>query len=1015
MGDCLSVPARILLVVLLGMLTCQAAPAQSIPGLKTDDDAPQFDGRSFGGVDLPAQPQRADVLFASVRTFAWSEGSTRRLLMQNQVQVRIGTYEFSADRALVWIEPVQLDGRPLEQIAVWFENVQDPGADSRIAQTAPQLLVTAIAEGEIVLRSDRFIARRPTDPFITEGEGRFARFLTQQAASDPVRKELIYRDQLAFERRPIIRSSGVGVVDNENLAAARPNVPIFPDTALVSFYGPDRTFVTGEEENALVITGGVVAQATDLGDGQSLQLSAENLVVFLDPGAITDIFSFGPGEIRGIYLEGDVSVTDGQYSLRGPRVFYDIQLNRGVVLDAVFSTFDAKHGLPLYLRASVIRQESANQWSAGNATITNTAFFDPLFAIGADTVTITQNVDADGETRTIIDAENVGLKVGEKPLVGIKRYRGEGKPGALRRVTVGSENGDPFIKTRFSLDSAFDEETNEWLTAELLADGYFDRGPAVGLDFEWEKNAAKGSLFSYYIHDEGEDRLTSGAKLDPPQRNRGLLLSEHQMALNESWSLSAEGTYISDENFIDSFFESMAETRREFANSLHLKWDGDSGLFRFETRGTFNDFLPNEYLVQSQGYQVERLPEAHFWANSTKLFGSDLNLLSDIRLGAMSLQFSEPTSAELGFNTQRRSQAAFGLDPNQSLRDSLEAQGYTDDTVVRLDSRQELSMALDWAGFRFRPYLVGRGTVYDNEFGSFREANGSDEDDKSRLWGAAGIDLSTSFVRINNNARNEFLNVDRLRHIVTPTFSAWASASNLDKDDLPIYDDGVEGISDGATIRVALNNTWQTKRRGPNGPESVDWIVLDTAYVHSSNDADRDSPIGRYFTSRPEESNLGEYVTNDAVWRLTNAVSISSSASYDVEDNDLSQIAGGVLIDHGYGFSSFTEARNIDALDSTFLNAGASYELSRKYSLEGAMAYDVDESDLQRISGTLIRRMPQWTLELGVVYDDIRSDTSVSVQFRPVGVGGEDRPRIFTQEEDVLGNEPDDDSLFWRR
>ncbi|MEC9374119.1 MAG: hypothetical protein VYC34_09755, partial [Planctomycetota bacterium] len=361
--------APVILRLLVGAAVGLALPPAALAATTQDVDpaASPYTGRDFAGVDLPVTPQRADVRLEGLRTFAWNEGVTKRLLIEGNVRIKIGAFDFTADRATVWIEPVQLAGQPLEQIAVYLDNARDPGAAAEVSQSAERLLVTAIIEGEQTLQTNRLLQRRPAGAFLEAGERRLAAYLARAGGDQPpgVMINPEWTPPTLVDRRPISPPGFAPPPGEGNLARVPQAPPIFAEQGLVSFFGPDRTLVTGEDENALVITGGVVAQYTDVVTNRTLQISADRLVVFLDPRSVTDLMRFGPGEVRGIYLEGDVVATDGQYTLRGPRFFYDVTNNRGIVLDAVFTTFDQERGMPIYVRADVVRQESANQWSAG--------------------------------------------------------------------------------------------------------------------------------------------------------------------------------------------------------------------------------------------------------------------------------------------------------------------------------------------------------------------------------------------------------------------------------------------------------------------------------------------------------------------------------------------------------------------------------------------------------------------------------------------------------------------------
>lgn len=949
------------------------------------DDAGIVTGRDFAGLLLPVDVQAGDAFIEARGGWAWLDGEARRLLLEGDVRVRLSVYDFMADRAVAWIEPRLVDGRRIWQLAFYFENLRTPLASAEFSQSARRLLVTAAIDGDVRLRVALLDQDRPHgDPLLEQGETRFSRRLNSliaEGAPQTIASGFDYFDRTFFE------ASGAP-------APLDPDAPIFPHNGVITFHGPDRTFITGEEENSLVVTGGVVVQYTDVDANRTMQLTSQNAVVFLDPGSVAEMIEFKPENVRGIYLEGNVIATDGEFTVRGPRVYYDVRLDRAALMDAVFYTYDAKRGMPLYVRADVIRQEALGQWEAQGAKLANVAFADPHFAVGARSVKLTQERDETGVRRNIIDARGVTLQLGDTPIIPLPRYRGEFDHARLPSVRVSSKEGSGVIETRWDFDSMLNLDPDDALDGDILIDGYFNRGPAIGLDLGWATPEAFGSLFAYYVYDEGEDRFTTGAERDPSSEHRGLFLGEHQWRINESWTLALEGSYISDEAFIDAFFEPIAEVGREVTNRAALSYRGDNSFFLAQVQGSLNDFSPNEYLLQSRGYQVQRLPEASYWRLGDSFFNGRLNYLSETRAGILKAAFNDPPVNRFGFISPALSQAAFGINPGESLADRLRASGFEEDAVARFDTRHELSASLDVGSVRFIPFAVGRVTMYSDDFESFRTANGFDEDESTRLWGAAGLTVSTAMHRVYNGVDSNLFDLHRLRHIIEPSATIWTATSNVDSETFPVYDESVESLAEGTAFRVGITNTFQTQRGGPGAWRNVDWLVIRAEYVYSSGNTTRESAIGRFFEIRPELSRFGEFAAGEAILQLTDAVGVVGSVIYDTDDSTLDTVSAGALIDHGYGFTSFVELRRIDAdvIDSTFLNVGGSYEISARYSVAGAAVIDLEDSNLQALGFEVRRRFPQWTLELGLDYDDIRDDVALSVRFRPWG-GPTDRIR----------------------
>jgi hypothetical protein len=779
-----------------------------------------------------------------------------------------------------------------------------------------------------------------------------------------------------------------------------------------TFQADEITMVAGEagESDALMITGGVGFEYDPLDRDGAVRLSADRAVVFLEPEAGLDAsFSrLGVEDVAGVYLEGDVNVVatttpggtgGGRYQLRGSKVFYDPTTERATLLDAVFWTFDEERGMPLYVRAETIRQRSLDQWSAERATLSNVAFAEPHFAVGADSVTLTRLAPVDAPESIDVAAEGVTLRAGDVPVFYLPRIRGDFRPTAFRSLEFASRDGDAIVRTEWDMYTLLGLDAPTGNEASLLLDAYFERGPGIGADVSWDTTRATGSAFGYYIRDNGTDRLTTGARIDRNDEDRGMLVAESIFRTDGPWTIYAELAKISDPAFVDAFFEEQAETRREFASGVRVEWlepnDRDT-IVSGEVRATFDEFIANEYLLQSRGYQVERMPEVSLVNVAPPTPVPWLNYFGESSAGVLRFAAAENPVREQGFDTPRRSRAAFGLLPDESLEDALEARGIGSEEVVRLDSRHELQADLDAGPVYFTPYATGRVTAYDDGFRAF---NDGQQVDDARLFGALGLRASTTFQHIDNSVVSERFGLRRMRHIIEPSINVWHGSANTDQTDLPVFDESVESLATGTAMRLGVHNTWQTKR-GPLGRErSVDWLTLDVDYVWSSSDTDRESPIGRFYDARPELSYLGtEFVDVESVWNATDAVAITGATQFDFDRTRYSYVVTGLQIDHGYGYTSFIEYRELDRPDLSLIAAGARYELTRKYAVELVANYDVETDDIRSLGAEFERRFPQWTLDVGIDLDDVRDSYGVSVSIRPVGFAGESRDRVFTEQ-----------------
>ena len=990
----------------------------------------EITGRTFGGVAIGAGVQEGAMVFRSSQAAAWSEGeglgATRRLLLTGDVLVELGVYRFSAARAVVWLEQIGVAEEdpsiPVYQVAVYFDRVGDPGAEAGISQVGDRLLVTGILAGEVTLRTDVMRPGRPEgEPLLAEGEARLARLLADVLGARAVAaggEDLTPRvgEEPGAPIRPGVSrpyepETGVDVgsptAKGTAVARAPAGEPIFAEDGVLTLAGGDVTLVGGGEgeEAALIRTGGVVVQYVNARTGQTLEITAERAVVFLPPERVADLAAqFSPDEVRGLYLEGNVVATGtdpehGRYTLRGPRMYYDMRSNKAVVVDAVFWTYDERLGLPLYVRAKALRQESSDQFAAQDVRLSTSEFFDPHFAIGASSITVTRrargggggaaaSAGGDGETRTIVDGRNLTLRAGGVPLLYWPSFKGDVEQVPLRGVAVENSSNSGFaLRTTWDPFGLLGIEEPDWLDMEVYLDGYFERGAALGTDLDWRNADSRGGLFAYtLINDHGEDVLTPGTEVERDGETRAIVTGEHLWRINERWTLQLEGAHISDETFVDAFFRGWAQNRREFTNAAYLKRLEGNTAFTLLAQGTMQDFTPNQYLLQSQGYTVDKAPEAGYFRVADDVFAGAwpglVNWSQEYRVGLVRANFVEPTAAELGLLSPVLSERALGIAPDESPADALRARGFPENYVARFDARHEVTMKADFGPLRVSPFVVGRFTAYDTGFEAF---NGGD-DEKHRIFGAAGVRASTSLQKVDDTVDSRWLDLHRIRHIIEPSVTVWTAGANLHQEDLPVYDAEVESLATGSAVRAGITQTWQTKRGGPGRWRSVDFLVLRTDVVFSSGDAERESPVPRFFDYRPEYSLLGDFAEADLRWQVTDALGLTFNTIYDFDIDQPARTVVGATLEHTPDFRTWVELRYLNALDITYLDVGAEARLTRKYAAAGYATYDTDAGDFRSYGGVIRRRYPSLTLGVSFNFDNLTDDFSVGVVLEPIGL-----------------------------
>jgi hypothetical protein len=492
--------------------------------------------------------------------------------------------------------------------------------------------------------------------------------------------------------------------------------------------------------------------------------------------------------------------------------------------------------------------------------------------------------------------------------------------------------------------------------------------------------------------DSGDDIFKPGTKLERDSEFRGVLTADHRVDVSDKLSLIGEFSHLSDAAVIDALFEESGETRREFTSRVVGTRASENSVLSAELKANLNTFLANEWLLQSQGYSVNKLPEVSYVRFADDLLLRDpgeLVTFGDYRVGRYRMQFDDETANSRGLSSATLSERAFGILPGETIADRLRAEGYSENAVTRLDARQEIVWTRSLGPVRIAPFAVVRATVYDDSFDSFSRSN--EGNDATRVWSAVGARASMRFERVFDNVQSQLLDISRLRHIVEPSITAWASGTNVQSIDSPQFDPRVDSLSDGAAVRLGVAQTLQTKRGGIGTWKDVDLLKVNTDFVFATERASDPeagrAPIGRFFDARPEYSALGNYFVGDAAYALTDATSITGTTVFDLDRgrNDITTL--GLLLTHAPGFSTLIDLRRLDAQDSTILSLWGSYDLTSKYNVAFTPNYNLASSDFESAVIALTRRSSAFAFTLTFNYNDITGEATFGFTLQPYGTG----------------------------
>ena len=974
-------------------------------------------GDRLGGFVLPVAPLATNLVMSASKAWTWQVDDTQRLELRGDVRIRVGSYSFSAERAWVWINRLPTAQGEVNQIAIYFEEASEPTRRAGFGAAGKDLLVTASARGDISLRVTERVERAPATTAglrrgnqrlagylrslltsIDDGTARLSPILAVDAPTAPVDPPPVpgapaIPPEVADARR------GPGSVD---VPMPDEPLPIVRPEGQVSFSATD--ILVEQSSDSISITGSVMVQYDgDAPEGpQRLEMRAERAVLFLREGVLAGLRegsrTLGAESILGIYLEGGVTATDGNYTVRGSRIYYDFVNNRATVMDAVLRTYARlSRTLTLYARAAEMRQVSRTEFQADQATVSASEFFVPHLSVGAERVTVTQPPDGSDLPMRLV-ADDITLRAGRIPFFFLPGYEGDIAPNPLREIEMSyDENYGAEILTRWDLYQLLGMAPPEGVDADFTFGGYTSRGPAVGSRWSYRKGLTAGSIEGFGMYDGGgTDRTAGGVDVEQDATFRGILDGEFQTYLSPELQLQTQLAYASDRTFVSAWRKGEFAERREYETSAYLKSQSENTALTLLAKHNLNDWLQNSYLLAGPGYSVDKLPDLGYRRYGDNIFDG---LLWTQRWGAslMSIRPTTGTPASLGVRP-----AAFGLSGRFiEIDEAYFDAGYSDNYVTRVHTRHELSLPWSEANWTLTPFASAEASGYFLEdFAAY-----SSESEDIRYLAGGGVRASARFVRIDDTAESWLFDIHRLRHIIEPNATLWGGWANDELGDTPIYDQDIEGTSGGAAAQLGVRQQWQTQRGGAGAWESVNFLTLDTGAVINDKGSEfqqsdaqdplvmAQSALPAFYAWRPELSQWGSHLYGLASWQISDTFTLAGTANYLLEDRDtvtrpnspLENLARGSLgleMRHTPDVRTYVEYRYIAPTDSELLQLGILYQVGRKYLIAFSPQYDLNAGEMRSIRGSLGRSFPDFNLNLTAGYDLIEDQTSVAVSLR---------------------------------
>lgn len=877
--------------------------------------------------------------------------------------------------AVVWILHRDYQARPYRHLQILLWRDAEVAEVGHTVTSGPALFVTLNSFGEISINIDDMAFESSADtPIYREGNAIRQAFGTG-----------IFRDQDKDVPLRVFDASGLG--PKEKKARRRPPI-------LLQFPGE---VVTREVNGQQVITviGGAYLSRGDSATGEFLEIRADSIAIFLhpserarppkatdqpglggaaqgdaidraprresrprserrpDPDSQLLSAGFGDVEVEAVYLEGDVVMLQGANMIRASRLYYDFRDEKALMLDAVIRTTLVERNVPLYVRAEEIRQLAGNEIAASHAILTTSEFHTPHYHVGASRVELIDRTPPDPTQRRsgiragsfrIRDAtlNLAGLPVGYWPYI---QGRVDTSETAIRGLRTGySDDFGVEIETKWHFFNVLGLETPEGFESTLSLDFFSNRGPAIGVDADYQRDRYFGLLKSYLMTDNDEDFLGDERETPSPKDIRGRFLLRHRQYLENDWQLSLELSYISDKGFLEEFFEDEFDVDKDQETLLYLKKQADNRAFTAHLQTRLMEFYT----------QTERLPDLGYLIIGEPL-GDRATWFSENRVGIVRYRPKDQTFPEL-------------------LRDG---QALGSGSVARVDSRQEIDLPLELGPVRLIPFVSVRGTAWDDT-----PAKGG----LARGLGTVGMRGSLHLTRVYPEVRSSLFDIDGVRHIIKPDVTAWVTGTNEGSDDLFSFDETVEGIDGADGVALGLRQRWQTKRGRGETRRIVDFLTLDVE-LGLFNDADGDVITNGYASySRPENSLARNYMNSSLIWRLNDRTALLSELNYDLNDGEIDIVNVSLAVERSPRLSYLLGYRYIEESNSNLLGFDMNYRLTEKHSLAIREAFDIDRGRVLDFTVAFIRKFPRWFGAVAFELDEAEDDFGVSFSIWPEGL-----------------------------
>ncbi len=656
-------------------------------------------------------------------------------------------------------------------------------------------------------------------------------------------------------------------------------------------------------------------------------LNADNVILYFDQEK--DENGKSPKQIyKEVYAEGNVTLRRKDDLIVAEKIFENIKEEKGLFVKSTMSSVlkppVVRAELPIFVNGDEIKNTKGN-YEIKNGDFSLCSYGHPHYRFKFSKLRIIKTKE-----KSILTAKNNVFEVGKYPIMYFPylNFNLKRSPQRLQEWNTGTTSRlGRFATTDWDLYGfGFGEKMSDWSDLTLSADIFSLRGPAAGLDFQYEKANYRGYASTYYINDDEEFDIND---VPVDSNNRGHFLWRHRQTFLNDWMADIEISHVGDRSYFREYYQQEFKLEKDRNTLLYLKkLSGNRGItFLAEHQLRTYDTLVDSVRLSRKN---ESFPELKYSIIGESLRNGKLNFTSETELAYQNRVFDRitPLRAETNFLGRGELLTAERVFDRSPVRLDPEE-------TVRFDTNNMLNAPFRMMGQRVNPFIGMRLTGYSESvrIDPVTQRNEGNGTPRGRVAIPIGINTSRTLSR-TYSIYNKFFNINRLRHVMIPELLLnFTPIVTQDPEDLNQFD-GVDALDTYQSVKLGLRNRLQTKRGEPGKEKTVNVVDLDTEFNFFPGNAG---------LNRKRDDYIGLYLKV----RLTDNISILSEGNeFNLRRGGVDIFNLGILYANSPKYRFSIENRYVDNTSSTVL-FGSTVALNEKWSINFTeqFAFRTEEKD----------------------------------------------------------------------